>query len=603
MVKPFLYCYRSLKISFMNIKSFTFLASFFLITSLYAQKSKTGKNVKALEGDKGEVVTDQPKLNPVFKNNVAFSDAVQQLKGELQTVENNKTQIGQTISELEPGVVKFSVTYTTIKDGKSNAEFYEFNMADIDVNTIRTFTNKDVIQVQLLVGKKQKLIKKTVENQKASYQDEVMIFAKNIDNGRRLVDLFKSLVPFSNEIIEKRLSLKTYQEHVNWLVSNVKEVKLTEKLYAQKLTANAKYQGRFELTIDEVANQKSTNSTSHFNLANLNINSIFSEVKGDVIIVNVETKRKIKSVKMYSAKELKEYVNNFSIYCESVEKSRDLQKVLKTAIVLSEDKIEESIPKIKTVSEGVAIIDNYIKNITVNETTYNQSLSGECVVSFTKKESTASKMTDEQFFFNLKDLGKNLVKYYTEGRRVKIELQTKAGNKYLKHVVNQEVKSYANKFEIDFAEIEDAIVAERVLERMIELCENIELRLDGSKNVLLQKLKESIKKVEVNKSAFDQNLDVEEESAVQFKTTEITEKGSKTRLYEFNLNDINPSTIEINTSSTDVFVTVSTNYMEKIIKYYEGGAIKNYQNTFNIYTSNIEEARIIVEIFKKILQK
>ncbi len=587
----------------MKLKSLIFLTFLFFVTGISAQKAKPVKTVKKAEEPKAEVIVEQPKPNIETKINAAFSDAVQRLKVELQTVENNKTQIGQTISEIQPGVVKLSITYTTIKDGKSNAEFYEFNMADIDVNTIRTFTNKDVIQVQLLVGKKQKLIKKTIENQKSSYQDEVMIFAKNIDNGRNLVDLLKSLVPFSNEIIEKRLSLKTYQEHINWLENNVKEVNLTEKQYVQKIVANSKYPGRLELTIDEVANQKTANTTSHFNLANLNTNSIYSEVKGDVIIVNVETKRKLKSVKTYSAKELKEYVNNFSIYCESVEKSRDLQKVLKSAITLSEDKIEESIPKIKTVSEGVAIIDNYIKNITINETTYNQSLSGDCVVTFNKKESTASKMTDEQFFFNLKDLGKNLVKYYTEGKSVKVELQTKAGNKYLKHIVNQEVKSYTNKFEIDFAEIEDAIVAERVLERMIELCENTELKLGGSKKELLLQLKDNIKKVEVNKAAFEQNLEVKEESAVQFKTTEITEKVSKTRLYEFNLNDINPATVEINTSSINVFVTVSTNYMEKIIKYYEDGAIKNYQNTFNIYTSNIEEARMIVELFKKILQK
>ena len=587
----------------MNIKSVIFLVSLFFIPSIYAQKSNVDKTVKTVAGTKDVVNTEHPILNSVFKNNAAFSEAVQQLKGELQKVENNKTQIGQTISELQPGVVKLSITYTTIKDGKSSAEFYEFNMADVDVNTIRTFTNKDVIQVQLLVGKKQKLIKKTIENQKASYQDEVMIFAKNIDNGRRLVDLFKSLVPLANEIIENRLSLKTYQEHVSWLESNVKEVKLTEKQYAQKLTANAKYPGRLELTIDEVANQKTTNTISHFNLANLNINSIYSEIIGDVIIVNVVTKRKLKSVKVYSAKELKEYVNNFSIYCESIEKSRDLQKVLKSAIALSEDKIEGSVPKIKTISEGIAIIGNYIKSVTINETTYSQSLSGECVVTFAKKESTASKMVDEQFLFNLKDLGKNLVKYYTDGKRVKIELQTNAGNKYLKHIVNQEVKSYTNKFEIDFAEIEDAVVAERVLESMIELCENTELKLVGSQKELLLNLKENIRKVEVNKSAFEQNLELKDESAVQFKTTEITEKVSKTRLYEFNLNDINPLTVQINTSSVDVFVTISTNYMEKIIKYYEDGAIKNYQNTFNIYTSNIEEARIIVEIFKTILQK
>ena len=280
-----------------------------------------------------------------------------------------------------------------------------------------------------------------------------------------------------------------------------------------------------------------------------------------------------------------------------------MQKVLKSAISLSEDKIENAIPKIKSVSEGVGIIDNYIKNITINETTYNQSFSGDCVVSFITKESTPSKMTEEQFYFNLKDLGKNMVRFYTEGKSVKIEMQTKAGNKFLKHTVNQELKSYTNKFEMTFAEIEDAMIAEQVLERMIELCENTEIKLVGSKKDLLLQLKNNIKKVDVNKNAYEQTFEIKDENIMQFKNTEITEKASKTKMYEFNLNDINPTTVEINTSSTNVFVTINTNYLEKIIKYYEDGAIKNYQNTINIYTSNIEEARTIVELFKKILQK
>jgi hypothetical protein len=589
----------------MKISYFTLFTFFIFVATLSAQKSKPGKakTEKTTEvvipkaESKVEVVPEKPKAN------TAFSEAVQRINSELQTVENNKSQMGQTIAVLQPGVVKLNITSTTIKDGKSTAEFYEFNLADIDVNTIRTFTNKDVIQVQLLVSKKQKLIKKTTENQKSSYEDEVILFAKNIDNGRVLVDLLKSLVPLSIDIIEKKLSLKTYQEHVNWLENNVTDVKLVDKQYIQKIVVNSKYPGRLELSIDEVAKQKTTNNAYLFNLANLNVNSIFSEVKGDVIVVNIETKRKLKSVKTFSTKEQKDYVNDFSIYCESVEKSRDLQKVLKAAITLSEDKIENAIPKIKSVSEGVGIIDIYIKNITINETTYNQSFSGDCVVTFNAKESTPSKMTEEQFYFNLKDLGKNMVKFYTEGKSVKIELQAKAGNKFLKHTVNQELKSYTNKFEMEFAEIEDAMIAEKVLERMIELCENTEIKLAGSKNDLLLQLKNNIKKVDVNKNAFEQTFEIKEDNIMQFKNTEITEKASKTKMYEFNLNDINPTTVEMNTSSTIVFVTINTNYLEKIIKYYEDGAIKNYQNTINIYTSNIEEARTIVELFKKILQK
>ena len=118
----------------------------------------------------------------------------------------------------------------------------------------------------------------------------------------------------------------------------------------------------------------------------------------------------------------------------------------------------------------------------------------------------------------------------------------------------------------------------------------------------MNQIKNNISKVTENKLTYEQQLELKDDPILQFKSTEIGEKSSKLKVYEFNINDINPVTVAFNTSSTAVYVSLSTNYMEKIIKYYEDGAIKNYQNTFNIQTSTIEEARLISELFKKVLQ-
>ncbi len=532
----------------------------------------------------------------------SFSSAVAGMQTVLQTVENNKNQITQTLKEKEPGVLLYTCTTTTIKDGKSQQEVYEFNLADIDINTIRAFTNKDVIQVQCLVAKKQKFIKKTTDSQKSNYEQEVFFYAKNIDNGRELVEGLKALVPISESIIDKRLSLKSYQEHISWLETNTKQVNLLDKQYVQTLTSSAKIPGRLEFTIDQVSSGKSVNSSFQFNLANLNPNSIFAEVKGDVIVVHVETRRKLDVIKAFATTVQKDYVNNFDFYCESVEKSRDLQKVLKQAVLLSEDKIEAMIPKIKSVGEGIDILNSKIKSVTINEVTFTQQLAGDCVLSFTKKEATPTKMTDNIYQLNLRDLGKNLIAYNTEGKNVVINCKTKAGSKFIKFTENQVLKSYTNQIEFQLGEVEDAIVCRAVLERLVDLCEAQEIRVSGSKKELLNQIKNNISKVTENKLTYEQQLELKENPILQFKSTEIGEKSSKLKVYEFNINDINPVTVAFNTSSTAVYVSLSTNYMEKIMKYYEDGAIKNYQNTFNIQTSTIEEARLITELFKKVLQ-
>lgn len=532
----------------------------------------------------------------------SFSSAVAGMQAVLQTVENNKNQITQTLKEKEPGVLLYTCTTTTIKDGKSQQEVYEFNLADIDINTIRAFTNKDVIQVQCLVAKKQKFIKKTTDSQKSNYEQEVFFFAKNIDNGRELVEGLKALVPISESIIDKRLSLKSYQEHITWLETNTKQVNLLDKQYVQTLTSSAKIPGRLEFTVDQVSSGKSVNSSFQFNLANLNPNSIFAEVKGDVIVVHVETRRKLDVIKAFATTVQKDYVNDFEIYCESVEKSRDLQKVLKQAVLLSEDKIYAMIPKIKSVGEGIEILNSKIKSVTINEVTFTQQLLGDCVLSFTKKEATPTKMTDNSYQLNLRDLGRNLIAYNTEGKNVVINCKTKAGSKFIKFTENQILKNYTNQIEFQLGEVEDAIVCRAVLERLVELCEAQEIRVSGSKKELLNQIKNNITKVTENKLTFEQQLELKEDPILQYKSTEIGEKSSKLKVFEFNINDINPVTVAFNTSSTAVYVSLSTNYMEKIIKYYEDGAIKNYQNTFTIQTSTIEEARLITELFKKVLQ-
>src|SRR5690554_2828815 len=531
-----------------------------------------------------------------------FSEVVSTISGKLQTVENNKSEVSQSITEIQPGVVQLKLISTVLKSGNTTEELYEFNLADIDVNTIRAYTNKDVIQIQLLVGKKQKLIKNTTDNQKISYVDGFDFFAKNIDNGRELVDLFKSLVPLSTEITEKRLSLSGYKQHIDWLEQNVNAVALIDRQYNQKLHANQNYPGRIELKIDENTSKKNTNNVYHFNLANINPNSIVFEIKGDVSIINMETRRKLNTVKTFSDGVQGNYTNSFVIYCESVEKARDLQKVLKEAIIHSEKAIENSIPTITNINNGIQTLNNYIGNVVINETTYTQSLNGECVIEIEKNTTSGSKATHEKMFLNLKDINSNTIKYNTKGKNVFVDFQTTGGNKFIKHIVDGVQKNYTNSFSLEFSEIEEAIMAEAIFKSIIKICENQKVDYSLSKDKLIERLKNEIRTFQDDKLTYNQTIEVKDNN-LQIKITEISDKKSVEKIYELNMRDLNPSGITFQTSSKSVYVTLQTNYLEKIIKYYEDGAIKNYQNSIEIQAENVENARVIVDLFKNILSK
>lgn len=172
-----------------------------------------------------------------------FSSVVAKISENLQTVESNQQEIVQTITEKQSGVIELNQIFTKIKDGSSTEESHILNMMDIDVNTIRTITIKDVIYVQLLVVRKQNMIKQTIDKSKVQYKNEVKILAKNIDNGRDLVELFKSLVPISTQITETRLSLKSLDDYLSWLSTNVTDVNQVDGKIVQKLISDKEVPG------------------------------------------------------------------------------------------------------------------------------------------------------------------------------------------------------------------------------------------------------------------------------------------------------------------------------------------------------------------------
>lgn len=537
-----------------------------------------------------------------FSHAQDFSTVVAELSGNLNTVTNTKEEISQTVTEVQPGVLQVEVITTNLKSGKAGEKVYEFNMADIDINTVKAYSDKDIILVQLLASKKQDLIKNTEDREKISYQDAVAFFATDINNGRKLEELFKQLIPIATEITEKRLSLSGYEQHVQWLENNIGNVALIDRQYNQSIVSNPNYPGRLELKIDEVTSKKTVSNAYHFNLANINPNSLVFEIDKDVSIVNLETRRKLDAVKTFSDGEQDNYSSSFVIYCESIEQARDIQKVLKEAILLSEKKIENTIPTINSIGDGLQVINNYISNVTINDTSYAQSFEGDCVVKFTKTTTDPKKVVQEEFFFNFKDLNKNVVKYSTKKKNIMIDFQTVGKNDFLKNLKDGEQQNYTDAFSIELAEIEDAIVLENVFKQVIEICENKKVQLSNSKAELISQLAEQVKRVDDGKYTYDQTFTSEDNTKFQFKTIEISDKSSTEEIFEGNFKDLNPISIKFETKSKSVYVTVSTNYMEKIIQYYEDGAIKNYQDTFQIQAANIENARMIATLLKKIVE-
>lgn len=532
-----------------------------------------------------------------------FNSIIEDLDEVINTVQSANKEYIQTISSLQPGVVDVTIEEVS-KKGSSTVNSFEFNTADIDINTIKTITKKDVIVIQLLAKNKQKLIKLTTNQEKISYVNQLFINAENIDNGRLIEDYFKQCVPLAQEITDKRLSLSGYKEQLIWLENNVIDVNLIKKQFSQKLTANDKYPGSIIIKSNEVAGKNSKNRTYQLNLSTINPNSILFKIEGEIFSIEFETRRKLKTIKYFEDGEQKVYTNKLTIVCNSVENARDLQKVLKDIIPLSEIEFNKSLTKINSISQGVQLINSLTNKVVVNDLTITQNIDGECVSVFKQETLDNNNTVQETFTFNFADFNKNGINYSTNGKQVFLELNIKGGDNFIKYEKDGELKNYIKSLKIYTPEIEDAITLENTLSTIINLCQNQTntVFLDDSKPNMLQTLKQSLSKVIINNVTYDQKLSIKENTLI-YTNTIISAKSSKEQIFEFNLSDINSNSIKMNTSGKNVTVTANTYHLEKIIKYYESGAIKNYQNEIEIQALNIENARLITHLLKQLTKK
>lgn len=541
-----------------------------------------------------------------FGQNQEFEQSVDAIKNELKTVENSKKKFEQSIEVMEPGVVNLSIAEVDSK-GKTTTNEYIINLGDLDDNTLRHFTNKDIIQVQLIIEKNQKLIKHISNGDKISYINKVIVQTKNIDNARLLVELFNKAIPFSKQITEKRLSLNSYNDHINWIIKNIEDVSLSKSSISQIVTILENKVGNFDLARVYNEGSKSKSEAFQFNLATLNENSVVFKISGETFSVETQSKRKLKTIKNFKDHEQQNYRDNISIFCNSVENARDLQKVLKNAIVLAREKFEKTIPVVSNFNDGIEKLNKLINTVTVGTETTNQSFSNKTITEFIKKESTEKSTKESVYNFNFTDLNKNSIDYFIKSKEIFVEIATQSSKKYIKLVEDNELQNYIHKTTLIFSSVDDAIFAKEIIIQLIKIAtDNTKPLVYSSFNGSFKSLTNNVINVDVedNKS-FEQVLElgeINDNNLLKFTSTYSTEKSSKESIYEFNLSDLNNENINLETKGKKVFVKLNTNYGEKIIKVYLDGEIKNYQNNLIIHADNVESARSIRDLFKLLVE-
>ncbi|MGB6150641.1 MAG: hypothetical protein WBG48_01510 [Pricia sp.] len=532
-----------------------------------------------------------------------LQEYIDDMKSLLSNVEANNRTYKQSISSPSVGKVEITVNEINDKGGETEVK-YALALSDINPRALRSFTSRDIKLVEIVTKGNQKLIKKTWDGgNKIAYISDFILYALDDDNGVDLKQAFEESVPFALEIEQKALSLKTYDDHLNWLIEHIDPVQLSDEKVEQQLRAAADIGDAVQL---EQA-KGSQRTVSAFNLSQLNANSIEFHVSGDEIFIEVRTKSGIKSIKYSVDGRLKDYRDIITIYANSPDTLKKIQSVLKEAISLAEKQFKGGNQEFTSASEVLEQINQDIKLVNTVDARIKQHMAlNDETVNLSIEEISDKRHLEHEYMFSLTDINASGIRNETTKSGLFLELIVKNKEPFIKHIMNGEPQNYRHYVRLYLDSREDALRTEAALKNMVlEVQQQKDDARSNSRTTLKEawaNLERQVTDVENSERDYAQKLEMQdiETSALTYTKTVTDRRNTTEFVYEFGAKEMNPYTMEVQVSGNRVWVELLTKNKKKAIKLTENGDLQNYQYALDIEAASIANAKDIVATLKKL---
>ena len=532
-----------------------------------------------------------------------FNATIQKLQGALVQVSTSSKKYDQEIKPGQFGSVRYSVDETDQKGAKTSYA-YEFNLADIDPYAVKQETQKDVILVSLTVRNKQKLIKAYKNAETQSYDEQLKIRAKDVDNARAIVELIKKAIPSAEKLLASKLKLKTYDEMVAWLIANTKNVELGSSKSIKQTLAKGDYVGSLKLTEIETDAKGATEEQYVFNLADINLNSVNFKITGNKFAVNFETIQRVKGVSVNKAGK-NSFVDEVSINTNNVDEARDIKTVLGIVVPLAVDKVKADNSKTGTTDEVGAALKNLVKEVKGSEKSMLQTVEAKCITTVTQTNQTSNGSEKNVYTFNWMDVNPNITQIQVTGDKMFVEATALDKKPVIMHFKNDKLDGYENEIKLYTENIEVARRLKFVTEKAAEKCKTAyKDPFANSANEAFNWLKKTVGEVVVEETSLKQTFEAAGEGFNKVKYTRTSVKGntSSEEIYEFNFSDINPSTVEVQVKGKWLYVRFESNFKAKIFGAYKDGKIQPYATTVEMAMKDVESSRSVISAMKKCIE-
>jgi hypothetical protein len=524
------------------------------------------------------------------------------LKNNIKDVQTDKATFAQQLQSAGNEIFSLSYNIDFISPkGGSKQETYQFNLADLDANLINQQAAGNVMFVNLMTKNQQKLIKVLKNSVPQGYTNKIRIYAQDISNARELIADLKAAIPMASNQMQERLNLSNYDDMIVWLGNNIGSAQFGKTSIDQSCTFDKQAVGKVSLESVQSSGGKIQSSLFEFNLNDISPNLINFAVEGPKLVIRLKSVRGIRLIKVFINGQLSMYSNELEIYADNVDQARDISNILKKAVELSKTEVEASLPDLPNdANEIIQQINADIQQVEVSPWLFTQSINEGCVSEFTLVSSSSKGSKEENYAFNFTDLNPKLVDYKISKKSMVIELFTASGQNIIKLTQDGQVRAYTNQFSIYANDPETARQTVYRLKHLIGLCqENYTSPVPANQEEISPWLFDHITDIHIGNFSFAQKLSKgESENALRFEVTSANHKTSSHEIYEFNLCDIDPNSVNFFVKGKELFVKLETKYKQKIVKTYKNGKTQNYTNLIYIRINDIESARNMIEGFK-----
>ncbi len=506
---------------------------------------------------------------------------------------------------IQPAVIQYSYDEIDSKGNRVNYK-YEVNVSDLDPYAVRELTQKDLINVVLAVKNKQKLVKVYKNEEVQAYDDQALIIAKDIENARLISEAIKKAIPSAEKVMASRLKLTGYDAMANWLTTNVKDVTIGPKSYKQKVVKGEKV-GTLKFTLVEADAKTSVEEIYSFNLADINPNRINYKITGNRFGVEFETLQDAKFISVTRNGEVKPFINDLVINTNSVDDARDLKTVLALAAPLAIEKVKADIPGPASEKDALAKLAALTTNITIGTKEISQSIETTCLCQFTQIEKDPKSSTKNVYKFNWLDINSIGSTIDVSGDRMFVEIKTNEGKKLIMDTENDKFKAYDNSIRIYMPNVENARRAKVAIDKAVEKCKASYKEPFGNDAAgIFSWITKNIKDVSLDETTYKQTFEGVEPgkfNKVKYTRTEVNAKGSGAEeVYEFNMADISPLTVEVEVRGKWLYVSMETDFKGKIIKFYKDGKIMPYTAKIDFVINDVDTSRNMVRALQKLVK-